>query len=204
MSAPTGPAGIAPESLLPLQQYQQQRAQQRAQAIAHRRQRSLPLGPAMWLQFEDEASVRYQIQEMLLAERIVARDAVQHTIEHYAHLLGDAQQWRATLFIGLPEPARRARELPLLSEAAQHVYVGCGAGPRIVAEANEDLADRHRGRPSAVHFLRFALPAQLRAALSAGEGAVLGCAHPAYAWQRQLPLPLLHSLCADLHPGTPQ
>lgn len=199
-----GPARIAPQSLLPLEQYQQQRAQHRVDAIAHRRQRSLALGPAMWLQFEDEASVRYQIQEMLLAERIVALDAVQHTIEHYVHLLGDGRQWRATLFIGLPEAARRARELPMLSEAAHHLYLGCGARPRIVAEANEDLADRHRGRPSAVHFLRFALPPALRDALSAGEGAVLGCAHPAYAWQRPLPLPLLHSLCADLHPGMPQ
>lgn len=195
---------IVPESLLPLQQYQQQRAQQRARAIAHRRRRSLSLGPAMWLQFEDEASVRYQIQEVLRAERIVEREAVQHTIAHYAHLLGDGRQWRATLFIGLPEAARRARELPQLSEAAHHLYVGCGARPRIVAEANEDLADRHLGRPSAVHFLRFALPPELRDALSAGEGAVLGCAHPAYAWQRQLPPPLLRSLCVDLQPGTPR
>lgn len=191
---------ISPDSLLPLRQYQLQRPQQRALAIAHRRRRSLGLGPAMWLQFEDEASVRYQIQEVLRAERIVEREAVQHTIDHYAHLLGDGRQWRATLFIGVTEAARRARELPLLSAAAHQLYVGCAALPRVVAEANEDLADRHLGRPSAVHFLRFALPPQLRDALCAGQGAVLGCAHPAYAWQRQMPAPLLHSLRADLQP----
>ena len=191
---------ISPESLLSLRQYQLQRSQQRALSIAHRRRRSLALGPSMWLQFEDEASVRYQIQEVLRAERIVERGAVQHTIDHYAHLLGDGRQWRATLFIGVTEAARRARELPLLSEAAHQLYVGCGALPRIVAEANEDLADRHLGRPSAVHFLRFALPPELREALSAGQGAVLGCAHPAYAWQRQMPEPLLHSLRTDLQP----
>lgn len=191
---------ISPESLLPLRQYQLQRPQQRALSIAHRRRRSLALGPSMWLQFEDEASVRYQIQEVLRAERIVEREAVQHTIDHYAHLLGDGRQWRATLFIGVAEAARRARELPLLSEAAHQLYVGCGALPRIVAEANEDLADRHLGRPSAVHFLRFALPPELREALPAGQGAVLGCAHPAYAWQRQMPAMLLHSLCTDLQP----
>ena len=191
---------ISPDSLLPLRQYQLQRPQQRALAIAHRRRRSLGLGPAMWLQFEDEASVRYQIQEVLRAESIVEREAVQHTIDHYAHLLGDGRQWRATLFIGVTEAARRARELPLLSAAAHQLYVGCAALPRVVAEANEDLADRHLGRPSAVHFLRFALPPQLRDALCAGQGAVLGCAHPAYAWQRQMPAPLLHSLRADLQP----
>lgn len=192
---------IAPESLLPLPQYQQQRAAQRARAIAHRRERSVHLGPAMWLQFEDEASVRYQIQEMLLAERVVERDAVQHTIEHYAHLLGGAWQWCATLFIGLPDAARRARELPQLSRAAHHLYVGCGVLPRAVAEANEDLADRHLGRPSAVHFLRFALSPELHEALSAGEAAVLGCAHPAYAWQMPLPPALLRLLCAEAQPA---
>lgn len=191
---------ITPESLLPLPQYQQQRAQQRAWAIAHRRRRSVCLGPSMWLQFEDEASVRYQIQEMLLAERIVERDAVQDTIEHYAQLLGDSRHWRATLFIGVAEAGRRARELPQLSHAAHHLYFGCAALPRVVAQANEDLADRHLGRPSAVHFLRFALPAGVHAALSAGKAAVLGCAHPAYAWQRQLPPALLRDLCAEPQP----
>ena len=191
------PSIIAPESLLPLPQYQQQRAEQRARAIAHRQSRSLSLGPAMWLQFEDEASVRYQIQEILLAERIVDREDVEHTIEHYAHLLGDGRQWRATLFIGLTDAARRAREMPLLSRAVHHVYVGSGTLPRAVAEANEDLDDRHLGRPSAVHFLRFALSDALHDALAAGEAAVIGCAHPAYAWQRELPPPLLRSLCAE-------
>ena len=192
---------IAAESLLPLPQYQRQRAQLRAQAIAHRSRHRLGLGPAMWLQFEDEVSVRHQIQEVLHAERIVERLAVQHTIEHFAQLLGDARQWRATLFIGLPEAARRERELPQLSEAAHHLYLDCGAGPRVVAEANEDLPDRHRARPSAVHFLRFELPPAMRAALRAGQTALLGCAHPAYAWQRRMPEPLLQSLCDGLQAG---
>lgn len=189
---------IRADSLLPLQRYQQQRPQQRAAAIAHRRARSLPLGPAMTLQFEDEASVRYQIQEVMHAEYIVDDAGVQDTIERFAHLLGDGRQWHATLFIELPDTQRRQRELPALSDAAHHVYLGCGALPRVVASANDDLADRHRGRPSAVHFLRFELPPAVRAALRGGQPAVLGCAHRAYAWQRPLPAALLQRLCADL------
>ncbi len=156
----------------------------------------------MWLQFEDEASVRHQIQEVLRAERIVDRHEVQQTIDHYAHLLGAPGQWRATLFIGLPDAAQRARELPLLSQAAHHLYIGCGANARVIAAANEDLDDRHLGRPSAVHFLRFGLSAELRAALGAGEDAVLGCAHPAYAWQRRLPQSLRGGLYAELQTQT--
>ncbi len=72
-----------------------------------------------------------------------------------------------------------------------------GAWWRVVAEANEDLADRHRGRPSGVHFLRFELPDEMRAALQAGQAATLGCAHPAYAWQRAIPPLTLRRLCQD-------
>jgi hypothetical protein len=90
-------------------------------------------------------------------ERIADAREVQHTIDAYAHLLGDADAWTATLFIEMPDASRRDRELPVLSQAAHHLYLGCGGLPRVVAEANRDLADRHLGRPSGVHFLRFAL-----------------------------------------------
>jgi hypothetical protein len=186
------------DSLLPLRCDPQQRRERRARAIAHRRERCLLLGPAMRLQFEDETSVRHQIQEVLHAERIADAIQVRHTIDSYVHLLGDGRQWKATLFIELPEAARRARELPVLSLAAHHLYLGCTGQPRVVAAANEDLDDRHLGRPSAVHFLRFDLPDMLRAAWRSGAPALLGCAHPGYAWQRPFPAPMLQRLFADL------
>lgn len=179
----------------------QQRRERRVHAVAHRRARCLLLGPAMRLQFEDETSVRHQIQEVLLAERIADPAQVQHTIDGYAHLLGNGRQWMATLFIELPDAGRRERELPVLSLAAHHLYLACAGLPRAVAAANEDLHDRHLGRPSAVHFLRFALPGRLRAALLDGQAAVLGCAHPGYAWQCPVPAPMLQLLCMALQPG---
>lgn len=193
---------IAIDTVLPLCSCPRQRRERRIRALAHRRERCLTLGPAMRLQFEDESSVRHQIQEVLLAERIADPAQVQHTIDCYAHLLGDGRQWMATLFIELPESARRERELPQLSQAAHHLYLGCAGQARVVAAANEDLDDRHLGRPSAVHFLRFALPDAMRDVLRAGDAAVLGCAHPAYAWQCPVPTPMLQRLCAALQPGT--
>ena len=192
---------IAAHSLLPLRSYQRQRGEQRARAIAHRRERCLALGPDLRLQFEDETSVRHQIQEVLHIERITDAAAVQHTIDAYAHLLSDGREWMATLFIEVPDAARRRRELPLLSQAAHQVYLGCAGLPRIVADANRDLDDRHLARPSGVHFLRFALSGAVRDALRGGSPAVLGCAHPGYAWQRTMPAPLLRCLCAQLEAG---
>lgn len=184
-------------TLLPLPTDTAQRRERRRRAIAHRRERCLMLGPAMRLQFEDETSVCHQILEVLHAERIADAAQAQQVIDGYAHLLGDGRQWKATLFIELPDAAQRERELPLLSLAAHHLYIGCGALPRVVAEANEDLPDRHLGRPSAVHFLRFTLPDAVAEALHAGRAAVLGCAHPGYAWQRPIPAAVLQRLCGD-------
>ena len=193
---------IAIDSLLPsLRSCPQQRRERRLRAMAHRRERCLLLGPAMRLQFEDETSVRHQIQEVLLAERIADPAQVQHTIDGYAHLLGDGRQWMATLFIELPDAARRERELPVLSLAAHHLYLACAGLPRVVAAANEDLDDCHLSRPSAVHFLRFALPDAVRAALLGGHAAALGCAHPGYAWQCPVPAPMLQLLCAAPQPA---
>ena len=173
-------------------------APRRREGMAHRMARSLSLGPAMLLQFEDEATLRHQVAEVMRAERITCALAAQREFEAYAHLLPNGRRWTATLLIQLPEAQQRARWLPLLSDAAHRVFVACDGLPRALAQANEDLADRHRGRPSGVHFLRFELPGTMRAALLAGRPCVLGCAHDGYAWQRALPSPLLALLRGDL------
>lgn len=168
----------------------------RREAIEHRRSRCLMLGPAMRLQFEDLATVRHQVQEVLRAERADDAETVRQTIANFAHLLPNGSHWRATLFIELRE--RRERELPALSAAAHRLYACCAGAERVGAEANEDLPDRHRGRPSAVHFLRFPLGAPLRARLDRGHPLTIGCAHPAYAWQRAVPATLARILRDEL------
>lgn len=166
--------------------------------IAHRRARSLALGPCMWLQFEDELTVQHQVDEVLRAERDTSPAGREREARVYAHLLPDGRHWSATLLIGLPDAAERARDLPLLNEAAHRLYVQCPKLPRVYADANLDLADRHRARLSAVHFLRFSFPPPLRVALLAGAPASLGCEHDQYAYRRAIPLVMLEQLRCDL------
>jgi hypothetical protein len=163
--------------------------------IAHRRERSLALGPCMWLQFEDALTVQHQIQQVMRAE---PGADLQHETDTYAHLLPDGSHWKATLMIGVPDAQQRQRELPQLSQAAHRMYVELPHHPRVFAQANEDLPDRHLTRPSAVHFLRFQFPAPLRVALLAGAAATLGCAHDQYAYRRVIPLVTLERLRCDL------
>ena len=172
--------------------------------MAHRRARSLSLGPAMRLHFEDAWTVHHQVQEVLRAERISDAAGIADETAAYAHLLPDGRQWKATLLIELPDAAERARDLPWLNEAAHRLYVGCKAERWCHAEANEDLPDRHLGRPSAVHFLRFALSPTLRELLLGRAPAFIGCAHDKYRWQRLIPQQTLRLLLADLEPAVAQ
>jgi hypothetical protein len=189
---------ITAASLLTVQAYSLNRRAHRARLIAHRRARSIALGPALRLQFEDELTVRYQIQEVLRVDR-ADDDArrLQDEIDTWSHLVPDGTHWKASLLIELPDAQERARSLPQLSEAAHHVYVQVGRAC-VTASANEDLHDRHLGRPSGVHFLRFQLPESLRAALLAGAPARIGCAHAAHAVERAMPPALLLQLARDL------
>ena len=183
---------ITVESLMQWRAYAQHRLVHRPRMIAHRLARTITLGPHMQLQFEDEATIRYQIQEVLHIEKIIAPDAIAHEIANYVHLLPDGFSWHATLMIQIPCRVQRERLLPSLSRAAHHIYVEPFAAERIVAITNDDLTDRHLSRPSAVHFLRFPLfPAAH--AINHEQQWHIGCADSTYLWRRAIsPITLKH------------
>lgn len=157
----------------------------------------------MRLQFENRTTVRQHVDKMLRIERISDPSAVQHEVDAYAHLLPDGTNWKATLFIELADAVERTRELPQLSEAAHRVYVDIPGHGRVTASANDDLADRHVGRPSAVHFLRFQFSAPQRAALCRVDTVILGCAHAAYPFRALIGAPAYARLLNDFAPAQP-
>jgi len=173
--------------------------QHKQRLMAHRRGRSLALGPRMWLQFEDELTVHHQVQEVLAASSgTELRAGLQCEIDAYSHLLPDGSNWKATLLISLTDASVRERELPQLNEATRRLYVEVPHHPRVHAQANLALPDRQITGDAAVHFLCFAFPEPLRIALLAGASATLGCAHDQYAFRRLIPLATLERLRCDL------
>ncbi|MGZ5218176.1 MAG: DUF3501 family protein, partial [Caldimonas sp.] len=69
------------DKLLSLEAYAKIRASSRPAFIAHRRLRSVQLGEHLNLQFEDETTVRRQIQEMLHIEKIFDEAGIQGEID---------------------------------------------------------------------------------------------------------------------------
>ena len=105
---------IDPGSLLSLEAYAKARKDLKPQIIAHRRLRSVALGEHMTLQFEDERTIRYQIQEMLRAEKIFEEEGIRQEIEAYEPLIPDGTNWKATVMIEYPDEHERRRELARL------------------------------------------------------------------------------------------
>lgn len=200
------PIDVLSSGLLPPRVYESARAASRRRMIAYRRTRTLALGPCMRLQFEDALTLRYQLQEVLRAERIADAHAARCEAAAYAHLLPDTSNWTATLFIELPDAAQRACALLALSLAAHRIRLEAG-GHSVTAAANEDLADgcnaRHLERPSGVHFLRFGLSTRLRAAIDAGTAATLLCDGPACRLRAPIPAALLELLRTQTAPAIP-
>ena len=189
---------ITADSLMTLEAYSKARNEMRAQIIAHRRLRSVTLGEHVNLQFEDERTIRYQIQEMLRIEKIFEADGIAQEIQAYAPLVPDGTNWKAMMLIEYPDPHERKRELARLIGIEDRLFVEVEGHPRVHAIADEDLDRENDEKTSSVHFVRFELPAAARAAVRAGAAVRLGCDHANYPAHVSIAPETLASLAGDL------
>jgi len=189
---------ITADSLMTLEAYSKARREIKAQIIPHRRLRSVALGEHITVQFEDEKTIRYQIQEMLRIEKIFEADGIAHEIEAYAPLVPDGTNWKATMLIEYPDQHERKRELARLIGVEDRLFVEVEGQPRIYAIADEDLERENAEKTSSVHFVRFELPAAARAAVRAGAAVRLGCDHANYPAHVSISPETLASLAGDL------
>ena len=90
---------VTRDSLMTLEAYAKARPQFRAKVMAHKKDRTLPLGEHVTLIFEDELTIRYQIQEMLRVERVFEEAGIQHELDAYNPLVPDGSNWKATMMI---------------------------------------------------------------------------------------------------------
>jgi hypothetical protein len=190
---------ITRESLLPLESYSRERPGFRARVMAHKRTRTVHLAEHVTLIFEDELTIRYQIQEMLRAERIFEDDGIQDELDAYNPLVPDGSNWKATMLIEYPDVEERARMLARLIGIEDRVWVQVEGRPRVYAIADEDLERETAEKTSSVHFLRFELDRAAMQALKQGARLAIGVDHPHYrAAIDDLDPAIRQSLLADL------
>lgn len=164
-----------------LEQYAKGRKEYRERVLAHKKPRTVRLGDHITLVFEDELTMRYQIQEMLRVERIFEEEGILDEIGAYNPLVPDGSNWKATMLIEYPDLDERREALGRMIGIEDRVWVQVGAEPRVYAIADEDLDRENDVKTSAVHFLRFELTPEMKAALTAGAGLAIGVDHAAYS-----------------------
>ena len=172
---------ITRDSLMPLETYARERPQFRARVMAHKQDRTLHLGDHVTLIFEDELTIRYQIQEMLRAERIFEESGIQDELDAYNPLVPDGRNFKASMMIEYEDVEERRRALARLRGIEDRVWVQVEGFERVYAIADEDLDRETDEKTSAVHFLRFELGESMAQALKNGASLGIGVDHPEYS-----------------------
>ena len=189
---------IEPGSLMTLESYARERAQFRAKVMAHKKDRSVPLGEHVTLLFEDELTIRYQVQEMLRVERIFEEHGIQEELDAYNPLVPDGRNLKATLMVEYPDADERRKKLAELIGIEDKVWVQVGTHERVWAIADEDLDRENEEKTSSVHFLRFELSEAMARALKSGASLAIGVDHPRYAAAVEAGAAVRDSLAKDL------
>jgi len=171
---------ISRDSLLTLEAYARQRKEFRSRVLAHKKNRILHIGPNVTLIFEDELTVRYQVQEMLRIEKTFEEQGIRDELDAYNPLIPDGTNLKATMMIEYEDSDERARALARLIGIESRVYVEVDGTERCYAIADEDLPRENEEKTSSVHFLRFEFPPAVIAAFRAGRSVAVGVDHPAY------------------------
>jgi hypothetical protein len=174
---------ITRDSLFTLERYACEREAFRAGVIAHKKNRKVFLGETLVLEFEDELTIRYQIQEMLRAEKIFEEQGIVEELEAYDPLVPDGRNFKATMLLEYPDLAERKRALARLKGIEDRVWIRVAGAEKVYAIADEDLERETAEKTSAVHFLRFELTEPMVAALKAGASLAIGVDHPEYSVQ---------------------
>jgi len=198
-TAETRSTRITRDSLLTLESYARERNEFRARVLAHKRARTVHLGEHLTLLFEDELTIRYQVQEMLRIETTFEDAGIQDELDAYNPLVPDGENWKATMLVEYEDVEERRRMLARLKGIEDRVWVQIETHPRVYAIADEDLERENEEKTSSVHFLRFELKPSMIASLKSGAALSIGVDHPQYtATLRAVPEATRTALLADL------
>ena len=171
---------IARNSLLSLEEYAKKRSDIRTDAMRLKKVRSVFVGPNMTLQFESEATIRYQIQEMLRIEKTFEEEGIQDELEAYNPLVPDGTNLKCTQMIEFPDEDERRVRLAELVSVEDRTYIQVQGQDRVYAIADEDMDRSTATKTSSVHFMRFEFTASMIKAIKAGAPIAMGVDHPKY------------------------
>ena len=145
------------DDIVDMRAYERERDELRRQIIDLKRVRRIAVGPIMTMVFENTVTMRWQVQEMARAERMLRDEQIAHEVETYNQLIPDTDELSATLMIELTSERELREWLPRLVGIEQHIAVVLPDGTRVVGAPSEEdeLRLTRDDITAAVHFLKF-------------------------------------------------
>lgn len=139
--------------LLDYQTYDENREAYRQEIMAIKAPRRIHVGPVLTFLFENTQTIRYQVQEMMRAERIVREKDIQHELDTYNELVGDHGELGACLLIEIDNKEERDEKLRAWVELPEHIYMRFADGSREYATFDgRQVSD---GKVSSVQYIMF-------------------------------------------------
>lgn len=193
------------DDILDLRAYERERESVRDQIIALKKDRRISVGPVVTLVFENRDTVKFQIQEMARAERLITDEAIQGELDAYNPLIPEPNHLSATVFIELTSKEEMQRWLPALVGIERSIEIRLGllegdddkAVVRCKPEASHEQQLTRDEITASVHYVTFELTDRQVHAFINGP-VTLAVAHPAYEEATVLSPSTKASLSADL------
>ena len=190
------------DDIADLRAYERERDEFRASVIALKRLRRIPLGEFVTLVFENAETIRFQIQEMARAEKLLSDDAIETELRIYNPLVPEPGQLCATLFIELTSKEALMEWLPRLVGIERSVALRLADGElvrSVVDEDHEKQLTRDEVTAS-VHYVRWELRPDQVERFAAGP-VTLVADHTEYARAVELSAETQGELLDDLRNG---
>lgn len=191
------------DDILPVADYLPVRAERRRQIAELKRRRRLEIGPFATFHFENFATMRHQVQEMLAIEK-GGEAQLRDELDAYNPMVPQGRELVATVMLAIDDPVRRAAMLGRLGGIEEHVFIDVGGidvGGRRVRGVPDPARENTspEGKASAVQFIEFRLSSEDAARFkTAGTSIVVGFDHPSYAHMAVMPEAVRAALAEDL------
>ena len=151
----------------------------------HKANRHIHLGTCLDLHFEDKLTVKYQLQEKLISERINIDEQLASELETYNKLIPDGNNWKVTIHLSLEGETRCQDRLMQLLGIENKLWVQIGRSQKIFSVSDESLANGERMKMG-FHHVRFELADDMIVAINSGEVVTIGCDHQNYPFKTRL------------------
>ena len=176
--------------------YERERGELRARIIAMKQRRRIALGDLLTITFENTDTMRFQVQEMARAERMLTDEAIAGEVATYNELIPDEGELSGTLFVELTSEELLRQWLPRLVGIQRHVHVEVD-GSRVSGVPDDEERLTRDEVTATVHYLKFGFDADQRGRFAAGPVRIV-VDHPAYSATVDLDDDQRVELAADL------